>query len=168
MASQTIYRCSVVRVYSSKPTKKKYTPEPFCELRAFVFLPNKPSIYELKLLNNGLTQVVNYTENLFHSVQMAIDLDSIETDERMYEEGVRVQPATPQSFIQIDGYEASQLDRDEVERMFGSRQKIHFFDIQRYVAFYDQFGIPSKEYDEADCADIEKVTKLQQAQKQIP
>jgi hypothetical protein len=157
-----------VRVYSSKPTHRKQnqTPEPFCELRAFIFLPKKPSIYELKLLNNGLTQVVNYTENLFQSIQVAIDQNSIETDEKLFEEGVRIQPATPQSFLQIDGYEISQLDRDEVERMFGNSQKIHFHDIKRYVAFYDQWGSPSKEYDSSDIESLETIQK--KLQKQIP
>ena len=170
MAQQIIYRCSVVRIYSAKPTHRKQnqTPEPFCELRAFVFLPKKPSIYELKLLNNGLIQVINYTENLFQSIQVAQDMDSIETDEALYEQGIRVQPATPQSFLQIDGYEVSQIDKDEIERMFGDRQKIHFHDIHRYVAFYDQFGNIHKEYDSTNISQIEKVTRLQQAQKQIP
>ena len=168
-AQQTIWRISVCRIYSAKPThKKQETPEPFCELRAFVFLPKKPSIYELKLLNNGLIQVVNYTENLFQSIQVAYDQNSIETDEQMYEEGVRVQPATPQSFLQIDGYEISKLDEDEIHRMYRDREKIHFFDIQRYTAFYDQFGNIHKEYDSTDITQIEKVTRLQQAQKQIP
>jgi hypothetical protein len=170
MAQQQIFRVSVVRIYSAKPTHRKQnqTPEPFCELRAFVFLPKKPSIYELKLLNNGLTQVVNYTENLFQSIQVAMDMDSIESDEKLFEEGVRVQPATPQSFLQIDGYEISELDKDEAEKYFRDSQKIHFFNIQRYVAFYDQYGVPSKEYDSSNINDIERVTKLQQAQKQIP
>jgi hypothetical protein len=169
LAQQQIFRISVCRIYSSKPThKKQQTPEPFCELRAFVFLPKKPSIYELKLLNNGLTQVVNYTENLFQSIQVATDLDSIEVDERMYEEGVRVQPATPQSFLEINGWSAEEIDRDEVERMFGSRQKLNFFDIQRYVAFYDQSGQPQKEYDENDCKSIEAINILKQKQQQIP
>jgi hypothetical protein len=159
---------SVCRIYSSKPVRKKTTPEPFCELRAFVFLPQKPSIYELKLLNNGLTQAINYTENLFQSIQVATDLDSIETDEALYEEGIRVQPATPQSFLEVTGYEISQLDKDEVEKHFGSSTKINFYEIQRYVAFYDQFGKPDKEYDEINCKDIERITKLQQMQKQIP
>jgi hypothetical protein len=148
--------------------KKKTTPEPFCELRAFVFLPQKPSIYELKLLNNGLTQTINYTENLFQSIQVAMDMDSIETDEALYEQGVRVQPATGKSIVQIDGYEASEIDRNELERMFGNNQKVHFHDIHRYVAFYDQFGNIHKEYDSTDINDIERVTKLQQAQKQVP
>lgn len=159
-----------MRIYSAKPTHRKQnqTPEPFCELRAFVFLPKKPSIYELKLLNNGLTQVVNYTENLFQSINMAIDQNSIETDERMYEEGVRVQPATPQSFLEVTGHEISKLDEDEVHKHFGSRTRINFFDIQRYVAFYDQWGNPSKEYDESDCKSIEAVNILKQKQQQVP
>jgi hypothetical protein len=137
-------------------------------LRAFVFLPKKPSIYELKLLNNGLTQVINYTENLFQSIQVAMDMNSIETDERMYEEGVRVQPARPQSFLEINGLEAQEIDRDEIERMFGSRQKINFFDIQKYIAFYDQNGEIHKEYDSSDIDEIERATRLQQAQRQVP
>jgi len=169
LAQQIIFRVSVCRIYSSKPThKKNQTPEPFCELRAFVFLPKKPSIYELKLLNNGLTQVINYTENLFQSIQVAMDMNSIETDERMYEEGVRVQPARPQSFLEINGWSAEEIDRDEIERMFGSRQKINFFDIQKYIAFYDQNGEIHKEYDSSDIDEIERATRLQQAQRQVP
>jgi hypothetical protein len=133
-----------------------------------VFLPKKPSIYELKLLNNGLTQVVNYTENLFQSIQVATDLDSIETDEALYEQGIRVQPATPQSFLEISGHSAEEIDRNEVERMFGSSQKINFFGIYRYVAFYDQFGNIHKEYDESDCKSIEAVNILKQKQQQVP
>jgi hypothetical protein len=159
-----------VRVYSSKPShKKSETPTPFCELRAFVFLPKKPSIYELKLLNNGLTQVVNYTENLFQSIQVAMDMDSIESDEKLFEEGVRVQPATPQTVFEINGFECEPLDAEEITKHFSDeRQRLKFFDIYRYTAFYDSNGNPEKEYGENEIRSIEAITKLQQTQRQIP
>lgn len=170
MANQTLWRISVVRVYSSKPTHKKVeTPTPFCELRAFVFLPKKPSIYELKLLNNGLTQAINYTENLFQSIQVAQDMDSIETDEALYEQGVRVQPATSRTIFEINGFECQPIDAEEVMKHFSDeRQRLKFFDIYRYTAFYNSNGNPEKEYGEQEILEIQRVTRLQQSQKQIP
>lgn len=171
MANQTLWRISVVRIYSSKPTHRKQnqTPEPFCELRAFVFLPKKPSIYELKLLNNGLTQAINYTENLFQSIQVAMDMDSIETDERLFEEGVGVQPATPRTIFEINGFECQPIDAEEIQKHFSDeRQRLKFFDIYRYTAFYNQSGMPEKEYGEQEISEIERITRLRQAQQQVP
>jgi hypothetical protein len=149
--------------------KKKTTPEPFCELRAFVFLPQKPSIYELKLLNNGLTQAINYTENLFQSIQVAQDMDSIETDEALYEQGIRVQPATPRTIFEINGFECQSIDAEEIQKHFSDeRQRLKFFEVYRYTAFYNQSGMPEKEYGEQEILEIQRVTQLQQSQKQIP
>jgi hypothetical protein len=168
---QTIWRISVVRVYSAPPKKRKSndTPIPFCEMRAFVFLPKKPSIYELKPLNNGLTQAINYTENLFQSIYTAREQDALEQDDSLEEHGIRMHPATPRTIFEIQGYECQPIDAEEAMKHFSDeRQQLKFFDVYRYTAFFNLSGNPEKEYGEQEILEIQRVTQLQQSQQQIP
>jgi len=160
---QTIYRISYVRLYiADNPTKD--TPIPFAELRSFIFLPNKPTIYELKLINNGLEQITNYTENLFQSIVDAKEADSIEQEDHILEYGVRTSfPATPKARMVIEGFECEQVDEDEVGSHFKDEQlRLRMHKIYRYCAFADSHGKPEFEYDESDCQYMERI-KSQQA-----
>lgn len=164
MARKIVWRVSMVREYSAEHPSSE-TPDPICEIRAFVFLENKPTVYEYKLLKEGLTQVINYTENLFYSIYIADEkglLTKTTSEDPEITEIRTVIPATPRIVFEIDGYEVEKIDLDEVTRHFKDDvTKAKFNEIYRYCGFYDQHTKdidPSKEYDEYSIVSIERVT----------
>jgi hypothetical protein len=149
--------------------KKKNTPEPFCELRAFIFTPNKPTIHELKMVNSGLEQVINYSENLFQSIYDAKEAGAILSEDKLHESPVRMLAgATPRAKMVIEGYEIQPIDVDEVAKHFKDDvDKLKFFEIYRYCAFAEADGSIIYDYDEQDIIRIEAI-KTQQTQQQVP
>jgi len=164
----SFFRCSYVRSYSAENYHKKgNTPEPFCELRAFIFLPRKPTIIELKQINNGLEQVINYTETLFQSIYDAKEADSLEQDDKLVEYEVKTSFATsPKAVMRIDGFEAERVDVDEVAKHFRDKNDVKTFQIYTYVAFANPDGTISYEYDTSDIEQMEKIRT--QHQRQVP
>jgi hypothetical protein len=167
--NKSFFRISYVRSYSAEQYHKKgSTPEPFCELRAFIFLPRKPTIIELKQINNGLEQVINYTETLFQSIYDAKEADSLEQDDKLVEYEVRTRfSTTPKVVMRIDGFECEKLNVDEVAKHFREDvDKIRTFEIYRYIAFANPDGTISYEYDENAVKSMENIRS--QRQQQIP
>jgi hypothetical protein len=164
---EVVWRISFVRMYSAEQHHSKgRTPTPFCELRAFVFLPNKPTILELKTLDRGLEQAVNYTETIFQSIYDAKESGAVESEDALVEKDVRtVFPVTPRAKMVIEGKEVESIDEDEVMKYFRSEDKLKYFEIYRYCAFADADGTLSFEYDEDDVKNMEK---LRQQRQQVP
>ena len=166
----TFWRVSYVRMYYSESSHKTdRTPDPFSELRVFIFLDHKPSIYEQKLLNRGLEQVVNYTENLFQSIYDAKEANAILPHDRVEEDPIRIIPATPKAKMVIEGFEAQKVDYDELSKYFNedTSQKLRLNKPYRYCAFADGYGNIEYEYDETAIQDIERI-ELQKQQAQTP
>jgi hypothetical protein len=157
-------------MYSESSHKTDRTPDPFAELRVFVFLDHKPSIYELKLLKGGLTQIINYTENLFQSIYDAKEANAIIPHDRMEEPyPIRIMPATPRAKMEIDGWEVAKIDFDEVSKFFeeDSNEKLRLNKPYRYCAFADGYGNIEYEYPEKKIQEIERL-EAQKQQAQTP
>lgn len=154
---EKIWRVQVVKQYSSK-RKSKDTPDNFCELRAFIFLRYKPTIYELKLLYRGLTQAIEYTENLFKSLYVAKEMNALETEYKYEEDEIRVlYPKGKKAIVEISGFEVSVMDIDEVLKYFKDERSFKFYEIYRYCAFFNEYGNITYEYDEYDIRKMEYI-----------
>lgn len=177
-----ILRISLVKmVYAT--IKKRNTPSPFMELRAFIFLRKMPRPVEIPLikkkLENSLQEIIDkLLPHIFYT-----DKNEYIFDPKQTEKLINVTTSlTRFSKVEIDGFEVQQTDLDEIfyEKLFWEIEgrKIPFIHkffsdttlkkrmplklrtgvIYRYMAFYDEEGNIKGEYDEADIQEmLEKV-----------
>lgn len=161
MVKKTVWRISMVKMLYAKPSRvKKGTPEPFCEIRAFIFSKTKPTAREEMLYKKGLKAVINNTENLFISIVDAKKEDALDDPEwgDLEKQTVDTEfPKTPKVEIEIDGYEVEEIDLDEVAQWV-KEDRLHFDFIYRYVAFREPDGTIGHDYDEEDCQAIERIS----------
>ncbi len=161
MAKQTIWRISLVKMLYSKPNRKRRgTPDPFVEIRAFIFSRTKPTVKEEMLYRKGLDAVINNTENLFTSIVDAKRQDALDDPEwgDLTTEGISTEtPTTPRVEMEIDGYEVEEIDLDEVSQYYKG-DKMIFDEIYRYVSFREPDGSIGFDYDENDIQSIEAVS----------
>lgn len=162
MVKKTVWRISLVKMLYSKSNRiRKGTPNPFVEIRAFIFSKTKPTIREEKIYKRGFEAVINNTENLFVSIVEAKRQDALDDPEwsDLEEEMIRAEYPKTQPIVdmEIDGFEVEEVDIDEVTKFFKG-EKLEFDEIYRYVAFYNPDGTISFEYDEHDCQSIEAIS----------
>jgi len=165
MVRKTIFRISLVKMLYSKPSRiRRGTPNPFVEIRAFIFSKTKPTFREEMLYKKGLEAVINNTENLFSSIVEAKKQDALDDSEwkDLETEPVSTEyPATPRVEMEIDGYEIEEVDIDEVSDWFAKNNipdKLEFDSIYRYVAFFNPDGTIEYEYGEPEIEGIEAIS----------
>jgi len=154
-----IYRVSLVKMLFSKYVKRG-TPSPFVEMRAFIFSKTKPTMREEILYRKGLEAVINNTENLFVSIVDAKKQNLLDSPEwsSIETQGIDTEtPPTQRVVMEIDGFEVEEVDIDEVSKYYKS-EKMEFDEIYRYVAFFDQNGEITYDYDEDGILSIEAVS----------
>lgn len=165
MPENKIYRLSLVKMYYAK-IKKKETPDPFCEIRAFTFLPYEPTttlqMRIKKELENAIHQlIVEFLPHIFFSEKNEFYEESKEELQ-----SILVKKLTEQVKIEIDGWEVEEIDIDEImkdyliggevrhwfrqDRAEKKKFRLNFGIIYRYVAFFDEEGNIKGEYDEWD------------------
>jgi hypothetical protein len=143
--------------YSSSPKSTK-TPDPFCEIRVFVFLKDRPTMVGYNMIKERLGRKILATERLFQSINYvknvlknvvywedADDIHSLSVKKK--EDGVKVE---------IDGMEIEKTDIQEAEKFFSKfKKRIILGKEYRYVAFFSSDGSIKKEYSEDEIAEIE-------------
>lgn len=63
-----VLRCSLTRMYMAVNPKGNQTPEPFCELRAFIFINGVPTSVQKGRLKGILNEELNKLEDIIESV----------------------------------------------------------------------------------------------------
>jgi len=162
MAKKKVWRISLVKMlYGENSRKTSKTPDPFCEIRCFVFSHNKPTIREEKLYVKGLEAVINVTENIFLSIVDAKKKGGIDEDEaewsKLAEEPISIVPPSPPIEMEIDGMEVEEVDVDEVRKFFKG-DSISTDELYRYVAFFRPDGSINLDYDEDEIKRIERTS----------
>jgi len=136
--------------YAVRPSRD--TPEPFCEIRAFIFTDKKPTEEELEKYKEQLDDVIRRTLMAFPSIGIAESYLSVYHRDEMEIDTIRVKPS-----MEIRGFEVEMVDLDEVLEYFrGVKKTLKFNKPYRYARFYSPEGEIRKEYDEWD---IDKILK---------
>jgi hypothetical protein len=177
MANPTVFRVSLVIMCFADYIRRRQTPVPFMELRAFVFLGSIPNpMMELRI-KRALKAAID--EDLMHKFLPHI----FETDRadqsfsfltRQTAKQIGLKQITNRFRIEIEGYEVEQVDLDEImhEQIYwredpigreidhhlfkfsrvqgGVRLHLNTNQVYRYCAFYDEYGNLDGEYDEFD------------------
>jgi len=154
-----IWRVSFVRMYYSKPEYKKRTPDPFVELRVFVFRKTEPTQIEKQTIKDYFSKILDSLEILFPSIVESKEYKKVLRDEKTEQTILRIKKKTTERVtIEIDGYEIEQIDFDEAMKFFKGRSKrIIFNKPYRYVAFFDTDGEIKKDYNEFEIRRMEKM-----------
>jgi hypothetical protein len=150
------YRVSLVEMFVAEEGEE--TPRPFCEIRAFLFTDNIPEGLRQQSIKNFLSGWIETVKSEFLGHIFGSEREDFEskgdTDLTAFRE---IRKATFQSRIVIEGYEISELDRDElVAHHFKRERKESKFILNNntpylYVAFYKKEH-PNRpiEYDDFD------------------
>jgi hypothetical protein len=170
----TVFRLSLVKMIYAK-FKKRGTPDPFLEIRAFCFLPQQPTATLEARWQRELLKAIKEIEDVL--------LDHINLDPRNYDimldtrkTSISVKQLTKFFKIEIEGWEVEQVDIDEImqddpdHRYFrkerievGSRLKLNTGVIYRYMAFYNPDGTLKKpDYDEKDIREMLGTVRIAQ------
>lgn len=150
-----IYRISLVYMYYAKPPTKK-TPDPYAEVRTFVFKTHPLTRLELQTIKKGLRAITERTVRLFSIY------DALLKDRTYHEEEMKMESIEGKIVAEIHGFEVEEVDYDEVAEYFKSRgryeiPKVIPFDVPfRYVRFYSLDGEVKAEYNEWDIREKEK------------
>ncbi|MEM1543710.1 MAG: hypothetical protein QXP52_02260 [Candidatus Aenigmatarchaeota archaeon] len=160
-----IYRISLVHMYYSKPPTTN-TPNPFAELRVFVFKDHPLSLLELNTLKRGLKAILERLAMMIQSINIASIQGRV-----VVEEGQEVTSIDGNIITEIHGFEVEEVDYDEVAQYFRSRFEDETpptipFDVPfRYVRFYDLDGDIKTEYNEWDLREIERESEVDVARR---
>jgi hypothetical protein len=109
------------------------TPKPFCEIRAYVFLKNKPTPIEIARWKKQLTSELNWLQTIFLNKSRHYKREPEKDKVEVRAIGVKGITGTKKVKMEIDGFEVEEVDIDEVIKSF---DRITFGKIYRYVAFY--------------------------------
>jgi hypothetical protein len=150
------YRVSLVEMFVAEEGEE--TPRPFCEIRSFIFLDRIPEGLRQQSIRNFLKSWIETVKSEFLGHIFGSEREDFEsksdTDLSSFRE---IRKATFQSRIVIEGYEISELDRDEfINHHFKRERRESKFILNNntpylYVAFYKKEH-PNKplEYDDFD------------------
>jgi len=158
-----IWRLSFCRMYYSS-IENTETPSPFCEIRAFLILKNKPVGVALYHIKDRLIKAIEKTESL---LEMDRDrrrkrskkgknwFDVVENESKSEEQEIAVSEKEGKIKVEINGFEIEGVDADELLKFFKeTRAKIKFDRIYRYVAFFNKDGTIKADYTETFLADL--------------
>lgn len=190
-----VFRVSLVKMVHAKFPKKS-TPEPFMEMRAFVFLNQLPvGIYMANLrksLNSSINDMIDkILPHIFKGKE-----GNYEFMEQEPKGQINLKQKTRFFKVEIDGFEVEPIDLDEIftERLYwivkgyrlpfehtfftkgrigkvlGGKEKLGLATgrVYRYMAFYDEDGDIRGEYDEGDVREMmQKIAKIEEASMQV-
>lgn len=143
-------------MYYSRPPSDK-TPQPFAELRVFVFKDHPLTMFEINTIKKVLKEIIERLAVTIESINHAILQGKV-----LVSEDQEVIPIDGKIVTEIHGFEVEEVDYDEVAQYFRSRFADETpstipFDIPfRYVRFYDLDGEIKTEYNEWDLIEAEK------------
>jgi hypothetical protein len=153
-----VFRCSLVYEYSSREPSTS-TPTPFCEMRAFIFKDRPLSAFEYRRIYNVLKAILDRLHfGIFWSLSFAENIRGAAVSEERPEINF---PIRGNIVTEVHGFEVEEIDFDEVAQYFRSNgvpevPKTIPLDIPfRYACFYDEYGMPKKEYNEWDIQQME-------------
>jgi hypothetical protein len=190
-----VFRISLVKMVHAKYPRKD-TPEPFMELRSFIFLDRLPAGIYLGNLRKSLDSSIR---EMMEKVLPHIFKGKEGNYEYMEQEPkgqINLKQKTRYFKVEIDGFEVEQIDLDEIfsERLYwnvkgyrmpfdhtffnksrigrvlSDREKLGLTTrrIYRYMAFYDEDGDIKGEYDEGDLREImKKISSIESQSLQI-
>lgn len=171
-----VVRVSFVRMYYAAEPRTSQTPTPFCELRAFMFLRDMPSIGMRVTLRNQLSKEIDNLEDIIESIKEQKEAGTIAEyfdPRRPADKEIRrpteilVGPPVEMK-VMIEGMEVEEVDQDEIfvstlgDRYFSERtQEIVLLTKEgtlplelnkpyRYFALFHEAGYIRYEYDEAE------------------
>jgi len=159
MPNPTVFRISLVDIFSAENSER--TPYPFLEVRAFMFLDKVPQGTSEIRIRNTLRKWIELVkeEFLYHIFENDKGMVYPETS-RQITPFLTTGTISPTTRIAIEGYEISEVDRDEIifhHFDYKLRKNMEFTlstdpRIYLYVAFYDQKmkGQLKKEYDDSE------------------
>jgi hypothetical protein len=149
------YRISLVEMFVAEEGDE--TPRPFLEIRSFMFVDRIPEGIRQQSIKNYLRGWIETTKREFLGHIFGSEREDFEsksdTDLTAFRE---IRKATFQSRIVIEGYEISELDRDElVDHHFKRERWESKFILNSnmpylYVAFYKKGKSRPDEYDDVD------------------
>lgn len=171
-----VVRVSFVRMYYASEPRTSQTPTPFCELRAFMFLRDMPSIGMRATLRNQLSREIDKLEDIIESIKeqkeagtIAEYFDPARPADREIRRPTEILLGPPREMkVMIEGMEVEEVDVDEVfvsslgDRYFSENtQGIVLFSREgtlplelnkpyRYFALFHEGGYIRYEYDEAE------------------
>lgn len=193
MPNPTVFRISLVVMCFCDVVRRRQTPIPFMEMRAFVFLDSIPNpMIELRikrLLKTAIDEDLmhNFLPHIFET-ERADQSFSFLTRQTAKQIGLK--QLTNRFRIEIEGYEVEQIDLDEImhepiywrEDPIGREIDHHLFkfsrvqggvrlhlntnQVYRYCAFYDEYGNLDGEYDDFDIRKHIKQRVMAQQQRQ--
>jgi len=179
---EKFWRLSLVKMYYAE-IKKDKTPDPFLEIRTFVFLKDKPSrIQELAWKKVMEKEIEFLKEKLLRHI-----FDSPKNrfweEKRQLETVIRAKPISKWFKIEIDGWEVERIDIDEVMREYYMGVEGHWFRpdriekrrlrliteyVYRYFAFFDEEGRIKGEYDEFDIIKaLKQIEELERREREL-
>ncbi len=171
-----VYRLGLVRQYVSNQGKND-TPEPFCELRAFIFVDRLPTFMQKRRIRSILSDELDKLEDIIESIgqqrregtiseETGDDYQKYKFFEILNPTPIDVKMPTRNVRVMIEGYEVENVDLESIFQMGQARyfsdgterqiaySKDKFLNLllnkpQRYFALKRVHGSPF-EYDEAD------------------
>lgn len=186
-----VFRVSLVKMtYARVP--KATTPEPFCEMRAFIFLDKLPAgVYLATLrrtLDSAIQEIIDKVlPHIFYRRE-----GNYQFAEQTPKAQINLRQLTRFFKVEIDGLEVEPIDLDEIftERLYWDRvsfdhtlfkrerigrvitgkEKLKLITrrVYRYLAFYNEDGSIKGEYDEGDLRDmLQRITIVEQRFKTI-
>jgi hypothetical protein len=172
-----IFRISIVKmVYARVP--KSSTPEPFMELRSYIFLDKLPvGIYLSNLRRSLESAIQEMIEKILPHI-FKNNQGNYEFVEQLPKAQISLKQLTRFYKVEIDGLEVEPIDLDEIftERLYWDRmpfdhalfsrsrigrviqgkERLRLITrrVYRYMAFYNEDGTIKGEYDEGDLRDM--------------
>jgi hypothetical protein len=163
-----IWRISFCRMWYSIAPKKRETPTPFAEFRAFIFLKDKPPTPLLELsIKRRLKDAVDKLKEICPSIIESYKNGTADFDDKTLMEEVKATKKEGIIKIEIDGYEIEPMDIMNFVTIVNDNEimlhllkqtpkKIPFDEIYRYMAFFSQTGMIKKDYDEFEIRELEQ------------
>jgi len=170
MPQPTVFRISLVEMISATE-KKKSTPTPFCEIRAFIFLEKLLPQMQMAALKNMLKRNIEKVKTDFLPHIFFTDKNEYDGRELHQVTDFTLGDVNRRARVIIEGYEVQEIDIDEIvdahfkqsRKEYGRQLPIKTDIIYKYVAFYTDDGMISREYDNWD---IEMETQVVQVGRQ--
>lgn len=189
-----VVRVSYVRMYYASEPRTNQTPTPFCELRAFMFLRDMPSIPLKITLRRQLSKEIDNLEDIIESIKEQKEAGTIaeyfdprrpaDREIRRPTEIALMPPVTLK--VMIEGLEVEEIDQDEIfvsrlgDRYFSelTQEKVLFAKEgtlplrlntpYRYFALFSEGGYIRYEYDEAEIKHrLEPIKKVRDEEDRI-
>jgi hypothetical protein len=146
--------------YSVPPSEA--TPQPFAELRVFIFTDIKPTKEEIILAKRGMRVILEKLMIIFPVLIELLEHIEPKWKEIDYDERQDIDLIRGKLITEIHGFEVEEIDIDEVNRWFKERQKeLLLHQPYRYVRFYKKGGTIKREYDEWEIRERERAMEVE-------